>query len=159
MVTRLTVTFDQLINLASPPTSAFQLKRQSDNASVTLNADVLGNAVVLTFTGGAVNGASLADGRYTLTVVAAQVNGGNFDGNGDGTASDDYVLVGNTVSPPKLFRLFGDSDGNGMVNGADFLAFRLAFQQGADPIFDFNGDGVVNGQDFLQFRLRFLHSI
>ena len=59
-----------------------------------------------------------------------------------------------------IYRLFGDSNGDRTVNGADFLAFRLAFlQQPVNPSFDFDGDGQVNGGDFLQFRLRFLQSI
>lgn len=133
---------------------AFQLKRQSDNAPVGLSASMIGNAVTLTFTGGPLDAGSLADGLYTLTVLAAQVNGGRFDGNndGDGNASDNYVLIGDATN--KLFRLFGDADGTGNVNSADFAAFRSFFGTGAS-IFDFDNDGQTNSSDFAEFRKRF----
>ena len=103
---------------------------------------------------------SLADGKYTLAVLAAQVTtvAGQLDGNNDGTAGGDYTLVGTPANG--LFRFFGDSNGDGAVNGTDFLAFRLAFQQQpASPMFDVDGDSQVNGADFLQFRLRFFQTI
>jgi len=118
--------------------------------------DASGTFVTITFTGGSVDANSLADGRYTLTAVAAQFNSPGLDGDGNGTGGDDYSLIGTPANG--LFRLFGDSDGNGTVNGSDFLAFRLAFL-GNSPNFDFDGDGQVSGTDFLQFRLRFLQTV
>src|SRR5262249_22649258 len=115
-----------------------------------------GNAVTLTFTGGPVEGGSLADGRYMLTVLAAQVNGGQFDGNGDGTAGDDYVLVGTPANG--LFRLFGDSDGDGDVDTSDFAAFRAGFG-GPSFTFDSDGDGDLDAVDFGAFRQRFGSSV
>ncbi len=156
MVTRLVVTFDQLITLGVTPTAAFELKRQSDNAIVALDADVLGNAVVFTITGGTSDGISLADGRYILTVFASQVNAGAFDGNGDGTPGDNYTLVGTPANG--LFRLLGDANGDGTVAANDFIQFRLAFG-GSNSIFDFDNDGSVSASDFIQFRLRFGGSI
>jgi len=153
-VTSLAVTFDRPVTLPANPADAFQLVRQSDNATVTLNASASSNVVTLTFAGGPVEFNSLKDGRYTLTVFASQI--ANFDGNGDLTSGDDYQLIGTPTNG--LFRLFGDADGNGTVDNNDFLAFRLAFLQN-NIGFDFNNDGIVNGTDFLQFRLRFLQSI
>lgn len=161
-VTRVRVTFDRHLTLPANPADAFRLVRQSDAAAVLLGAVVddtgAGTTVALTFTGGAVNGASLADGRYTLTVLAARVGdpSGALDGNGDGTGGDDFVLVGDPAAN-KLFRLFGDVNGDGAVNGLDLAAFRAAFGTSAPPEspFDFNGDGVVNGLDLAQFRRRF----
>jgi hypothetical protein len=101
-----------------------------------------------------VNGSSLADGRYTLSVLASAIS--NLDGNYDGVAGDNFVLVGSPTNG--LFRHFGDSDGNGTVNDIDFLAFRLAFL-GSGPMFDFDGSGSIDGNDFLQLRLRFLQMI
>ncbi|MBX7106481.1 MAG: hypothetical protein K1X57_20570 [Gemmataceae bacterium] len=155
-VTSIKVTFDSAVTFTGSPASAFTLTRISDGASVALAAAVSGNEVTLSFTGGAVNGKSLADGRYTLGVLASQFAGGGFDGNGDGTPGDDYTLVGNPTN--KLFRLFGDVDGSGQVTSSDFLAFRLAFLS-SSAIFDFNGNGTVDSSDFLQFRLRFLQSV
>jgi len=153
-VTSLTVTFSEPVSLPPNPAAAFQLKRQSDDSAVTLIATMTGPAVTLAFAGGPVESGSLADGRYTLTARAAQINGGNFDGNGDGTPGDDYVLVGGPASMPKLFRLFGDADGNGVVDVLDFGAFRQTFGS-ADPAFDFDGSGSVDALDFGQFRQRF----
>lgn len=156
-VTSLHVTFDQNVTFTGNPAAAFQLKRQSDGAVVSLNAMAAGNVVTLKFTGGAVDADSLADGRYTLTVFASQINGGYFDGNGDGIPGDDYVLVGDPATN-KLFRFFGDSDGDGSVAISDFVLFRQAFNS-VNDLFDFDGDGAVSVSDFIQFRQRFNTSI
>jgi fibronectin-binding autotransporter adhesin len=163
MVTSLSMRFDQVVSLPANPAAAFQLKRQSDAAPVTLAASVdntgPGTIVTLTFTGGAVNGTSLADGRYTLTVLANQVTGafGALDGDDNGTGGDDYTLVGNP-STNKLFRFFGDIDGDGAVATNDFVLFRQSFN-GVNDIFDFDDDGFVSTSDFVQFRSRFNTSI
>src|SRR5262249_22617911 len=127
-----------------------------------------GSFVTLTFTGGAVDGKagnfSLADGRYTLSILANQFAGPGFDGNGNGLADGspiDDVNIASASSPAvptKVFRRFGDFDGDGTVTGSDFLQFRLHFLQSFDP-FDFDGNGTVDGADFLQFRLRFLSQL
>jgi hypothetical protein len=155
-VTSLHLTFNQNVTLPANPAAAFQLKRQSDNMPVTLNAAVAGNAVTLTFTGGPVDFGSLADGRYTLTVLASQINGGYFDGNGDGVPGDNYQLVGSPANG--LFRLFGDADGSGNVDVNDFGAFRSAYGT-ANTIFDFDNGGGVDANDFGAFRQRFGVSI
>ncbi len=151
-VTSLTVTFDSAVTLPANKADAFQLKRQSDNASVALSASMTGNVVTLIFTGGPLELSSLADGRYTLTVLASKVNAGLLDGNSDGGAGDGYVLIGTPANG--LFRFFGDADGDGAVAANDFIQFRLALG-GNNPIFDFDNDGAVAASDFIQFRLRF----
>jgi len=156
-VTVAQASFSAPVYFTADPSSAFQLRRQSDNALVPLNATVAGNTVTLTFAPGpAVEFGSLADGRYTLTVLASQVNNGKLDGNGDGTPGDDYVLVGTPANG--LFRLFGDSNGDGTVNAVDFLAFRLAYIT-INSTFDADGDTLVGPNDFLAFRLQFLKVI
>jgi hypothetical protein len=155
-VSSLTVTFDNPPSLPGVPADGFELKRQSDGAGVTLAASVGGSTVTLTFTGGPVESGSLADGRYTLRILAAQVP--NLDGNGDGTPGDDYQLVGDPAAAPRLFRLFGDADGDGDVDAQDFGAFRAAFG-GANNTFDFDNDGDVDAADFGQFRARFGGSV
>jgi hypothetical protein len=165
-VTSLLVTFDQHVSLPATPANAFQLKRQSDGIAVGLAAAVSdtgpSTAVTLTFTSGPVESTSLADGRYTLTVVASNVDAGNFDGNGNGIAegspTDDYVLVGAPGTAPNLFRFFGDINGDGTVSASDFIQFRQYFG-GVNPAFDFDGDGSIAASDFIQFRLRFGGSI
>ncbi len=91
-----------------------------------------------------------------MTALAAKINGGYFDGNNDGTPGDDRVLIGDLTN--KLFRLFGDADGDGTVAANDFIQFRLALG-GGNVIFDFDGDGAVAANDFIAFRLRFGGSV
>src|SRR5262249_10707646 len=157
---------NQHIGFSGAPAAAFSLKRVSDNAVVNLAASVddtgAGTAVTLTFTGGAGNGASLADGRYALHILASGFHARGVDGNGNGGAkgrpADDFAFD-QPASPAaldltKIFRLYGDADGTGLVDGLDFGAFRSAFNT-SNPIFDLDGSGVVDGLDFGQFRSRF----
>lgn len=153
-VTSITLTFDNPPSLPGSPADGFQLKRLSDNAVVSLAASVSSNTVTLTFTGGPVEFGSLADGRYALTVLASHIS--NLDGDGNGVTGDDFTLVGTPANG--LFRLFGDSNGNGQVGPEDFLAFRIAFLNPV-PAFDFDNSGTVDAGDFLAFRLNFLETI
>jgi hypothetical protein len=150
------VYFDQPVNFAVTPASAFQLSRQADGATATLAATVepgpTGTSVRLTFTGGASEAGSLLDGRYTLTVLSSGLAAPGLDGNGDEVAGDNFVLVGTPGNG--LFRLAGDADGDGDVDATDFGAFRVAFGT-AEATFDFDGDGDVDAADFGQFRQRF----
>jgi hypothetical protein len=111
--------------------------------------------VTLAFTGGAVDSGSLQDGRYDLTITSALISNANgqLDGNGDGVAGDNYVLIGDTTTN-KLFRLFGDADGGGTVDAIDFGAFLGAFGTN-NSIFDFDNGGTVDALDFGQFLQRF----
>src|SRR5262249_36126897 len=95
LVTQIRVAFDQHVTLPANPADAFRLVRQGDGAAVALAATVddtgAGTVVTLTFTAGAVEGASLADGRYTLTVLAGRVGSPNgaLDGDNNGQAGGD----------------------------------------------------------------------
>ncbi len=157
-VNSVTINFDSVVSFNGIVASAFQLKRQSDNGSPNFTATALNGtatSVTLTsFSGSATDFGSLADGRYSLTVLASQIN--NFDGNGDGTPGDNFVMVGTPANG--LIRLFGDADGDGTVAANDFIQFRLALG-GNTSMFDFDGDGAVAASDFIQFRLRFGGSI
>jgi hypothetical protein len=96
---------------------------------------------VLTFSGSNTEFSSLKDSKYTLTVQSSQVtdNAGNtFSG-------------GNTFN---FHRLFGDANGDAVVNAADLFQFRLAFGS-SNSTFDFDGVNGVNAADLFQFRLRF----
>jgi len=154
-VSSLAVSFDQIVTASS---TAFQLIRQADGASIGVTAvldNSMGHTVAdLSFTGELVIGGSLPDGLFTLSIQASQVTNsfGPIDGNGDGVGGDNYQLVGTATN--RLFRLFGDSDGNGIVNSSDFAAFRSSFGLGASN-FDFDGDGQTNSNDFAEFRKRF----
>ena len=59
-----------------------------------------------------------------------------------------------------LFRLFGDSDGNGVVDALDLLRLRTSFGKvSTDPgflaYFDFDGSGAVDAPDLFRFRQAF----
>jgi Repeat of unknown function (DUF5650) len=158
-VTSIAVVFDSIVSFSGLPASAFTLTNQKTNTTVVLAASVNnsgpGTVVTLTFTGGPVDGVSLADGRYTLMALAAQIP--NLDGNGDGTPGDSYLLIGDPATNT-LFRLFGDANGDGAVGANDFVFFRQSYN-GVNDTFDFDGDGFVSTSDFTQFRNRFNTSI
>jgi len=156
-VTQIQVNFDQLVTLPVNVASAFQLKRQDDNAVVDLTGVVANDStthVTLNFAGALSEFGSLLDGLYTLTIDAGQVSNstGKLDGNKDGTGGDNYAFIGNPANG--LFRLFGDSNGDAIVNSSDFAFFRSIFGLGAS-IFDLNSDGQTNSADFAEFRKRF----
>jgi hypothetical protein len=155
MVNRVTVTFG---GTAVLDPGAIELRRQDGSLvdtefSISL---VDGKTVaVLTFAGSGFVGGSLADGSYTLTVLADRVHdrfGRELDGDDDGVAGGDRA--------EGFSRLFGDADGDGDVDGRDRDRFRSAFKTSAgEPgylwYFDFDGDGDVDGRDNGQFNRRF----
>jgi hypothetical protein len=155
MVNSLTVTFDGTVSLDA---GAFELSGEDGN-SVELNVAVSvvdGQTVaVLTFAGPEVVGGALAEGGYTLTVRADQVHdrwARMLDGDADGAAG------GNRADAFHV--LFGDSDGDRDVDGADRDLFRAAFGTSSGDAgylwyFDFDGDGDVDGRDNGQFSHRF----
>ncbi len=166
VVTSITVNFGQHIGFTAGAAAAFTLNRVGDNAAVNLAAIVddsgSGTSVILTFTGGAVNFASLADGRYNLNILASGFNAEGFDGNNSGTAqgstADDFLYDQPPSPSPlnlgRIFRFFGDFNGDGDNDASDFIQFRLALG-GSSPTFDFDFDGAVAASDFIQYRIRF----
>jgi subtilisin family serine protease len=150
MVRSLTVTFTTTVTLPPDPAAAFRVTGPAGPVAVLV--DLSGSTATqtvarLTFSGPDVVGGSLADGNYTLTVVAAQVR------DESGQPLDGDAVVG-------FRRLYGDVTGDGTVNGADFNVFRLAFGSVAGipeyvAALDFNADGAINGPDFGAFRERF----
>lgn len=155
MVTSLTITFSDPVSLPAIPEEAFALSNLLTLLPVTLHAVAVGNVVTLDFVGGSVNNLSLADGRYSFTIFKSKVNGGNFSSIGTGVPGENYQIVGDPAVAPKLFRLFGDSDGNGAVTASDFNAFRLAYGQSGPSIFDFQSNDQVSASDFNEFRTRY----
>ncbi len=168
-VTSVTVTFDSQVTFAGTVEAAFGLSRIGGGAvgSFTATANVVNGKTVVVLSG--FNGAetqfgSLADGRYTVLIRANQVTAGGaqLDGDGNGTGGDDFTLAGTTANG--LFRLFGDVNGDGTTNAADFGQFRPAFgsstgQPAYLAFLDIDGDGTINAFDFGQFRNRFGASV
>lgn len=165
-VTSLTVTFSTLVNfLGGNPAPAFVLEKMDGvnpiatvSVVVDLSASTATQTVArLTFVGAGVetNG-SLMDGRYRLTILAANVTdygAQQLDGNGDQTPGDNFT-TGATIT-----RLFGDVSGDGFTDNVDLIAFRAA--NGSDSTtgnwnaaLDANGDGFIDNADFIAFRQR-----
>lgn len=162
MVRSLTVTFSGVVTLGP---GAFVLTRTGSAGSVAVTVDTSASTPTQTIarltwpgTSSLTSAGSLIDGAYTLTVVGSQVTSvdGNLDGDGNGTPGGNFVTPGSGAG--RIFRLYGDADGNAIVDSADFLAFRVAFL-GSSPVFDADNDGVVSSLDFLSFRLRFLQTV
>ncbi|MBX7105069.1 MAG: hypothetical protein K1X57_13370 [Gemmataceae bacterium] len=152
-VSQFTVNFDSNVVLPNPPEQAFLLTGPGSSTITLTCTPVTASQYLLTFSGAGTTAGSLNDGRYTLTVLAAQVvnaGGAQLDGDLSGDPGGNYGF--------NVHRLFGDADGDATVTSADFLAFRLAFLS-ASPVFDLDGDGQVGANDLLAFRLRFLQSV
>lgn len=155
MVNSITVTFSGPVILDP---GAVELRRQDGtlvDAEVNI-AQAGGKTVaVLNFAGPEFTGGSLADGTYTLRVLADHVHdrfGRELDGDENGAAGGDRV--------ESFSRLFGDSDGEGDVDRDDRDRFKSAFGKTAEEAgylwyFDFDADGDVDGGDNGQFNRRF----
>src|SRR5262249_13542794 len=154
MVNRLTVTFGGTVVLDP---GAIELRRQDGslvNAEFNISLVNGKTVAVLTFAGAEFVGGSLADGSYTLTVLAHHVHdrwGRELDGDGDGVSGGDRVDA--------LFRLFGDSDGDGDVDHADLDVMLSSFLKSRGNtgflwFLDYDGDGRVDGLDMAQFNQR-----
>ncbi|MFO0977379.1 MAG: PKD domain-containing protein [Planctomycetaceae bacterium] len=160
MVRSLTVSFDQSVVIL--PGAFSVLKR--GGGSVPLQspqiAIVSGKTVVtLRFAAGqhVAPGNSLEDGNYELRIDASKVLFGNapLDGNGDGLSGGTYIL-GNQAGH-QFFRLFGDANGDRVVNTTDASLFNLTYrktssQNGFNFAFDYDGDGDVDSLDYLYMR-------
>jgi hypothetical protein len=154
MVNHITATFGGAMVLDP---GAIELRRQDGSLvnaqfSITL---VGGKTVsVLTFAGAEFIGGSLADGNYTLRVLADHVHdrfGRELDGDGDGSSG------GNRVDA--FFRLFGDTDGDRDVDLHDLGQFlstvgRRVGDSGYLAYLDYDGDGLVGVVDLVEFTRR-----
>ena len=144
MVNKLTVAFSTPVTLAA---NAITLATTGGTAVPFTLSSADGQTYVLTFTASQFIAGSLADGQYVLTVHAAAVT----NSYGGPMASD---------QTESFFRLFGDYDGNGTVNSADYFQFKKAFgttRGGAGylAMFDYDGNGTINSSDYFQFKKRF----
>jgi hypothetical protein len=148
LVTSITVTFNTVVTLDP---GAFQVRRQGHGlVHLDVATSVVGGqtVAVITFTGRGIINSSVPDGDYTLTVRADKVH----NASGQPLAAD-YVT--------HFFRLFGDSNGNGVIDLQDLTAFASTLGKSAgDPgylaYFDYNGDGTIDLGDLAQL-LRRLH--
>jgi hypothetical protein len=159
-VRSITITYSTLVKFMGDPSFAFNLTHLTDNKNVLLSANVFADGsghtvVILTFSGdetdpisivgnaNSVLGPSLADGLYNLSTGTYHSPTDTFGGSG-----------------LDLFRLFGDADGNGVVDEVDLGQFRSTYNYSIGSAeylyyFDANNDGVVDTTDLGQFNSRF----
>ena len=82
-------------------------------------------AADVTFAGGFTEYGSLKDGYYELRIIASKVintGGYHLDGNRDGMPGSDYRF--GTAEADSFFRLYGDTNGDGLVGIVEFGQFR-----------------------------------
>jgi hypothetical protein len=161
------VMFDQAIDDTPGRDSAFQLIDIESGEAIAINTPQYrsttdGKTIVdLTFDPSdarVTSFGSLQDGDYQLVIDASLVmrNGVGIDGNGGGLSGGDYA----TTEIDKLFRKYGDADGDGTVGLTDFAAFRGTFGKSEiDPGYfrglDSDGVGGIGLSDFAAFRSNF----
>ena len=144
MVTSLTYTFPSPSQFAP---GAFELLRDGKpsktNLIITPQPD--GMTYIITFSGPGVVGGSVPDGEYTLITLANKVK----------------VLSGTpmTANDVNTFvRLFGDADGDGVVNAADKALLKQAEAEPSSayaPDFEYDGKLGIDKEDIAQFKRRY----
>jgi len=149
MVDSLTVTFSAPVTLAA---GAITLKTQGGTAIPIQWSPATGASAsyVVTWSGSQFIGGSLANGQYVLTVNHAGVSSSG----GAMTADQSY----------SFFRLFGDYNGDGSVNNADYTIFKKAYGAAVgsatyntywyfDYYFDnyLNPGATINASDLTEF--------
>lgn len=123
----------------------------SSSFTVTFDAGTVANGTelngVVKRSGGpaaTANGNSLADGNYVLRIDPSKVKGEGFSLVGDAAFGD--------VATDSFFRMYGDSDGDGDVDGTDAVALRNA-QLSYNAALDWDGNGSVTaGADINNFN-------
>ncbi|MGD0461713.1 MAG: hypothetical protein ABSB74_04415 [Tepidisphaeraceae bacterium] len=153
MVDSLTVTFNEAVTLSAGAITLNLLSQTGGSptpiTNFNLNSPDGGTTWVLTFTDPSYIGGSLPDGAYELIVSA----GGVTSGQGlNMSANQNFTF----------WRLYGDFQGLGTVNGGDFtsLVTELGTQtNSSDWYLDYEGQGTVSGSDFTEFVTRLGDSI
>ncbi|MBL8811346.1 MAG: pre-peptidase C-terminal domain-containing protein [Planctomycetaceae bacterium] len=160
MIRSLTISFDQFVTVLP---GAFTVAKRG-GGTVPLLAPQINVAggktvVILRFASGqhVGPGNSLEDGNYEVRIDPSRVlfGGAGIDGDNNGLAGGMYVF-GNQATH-KLFRLFGDANGDRVVNTADTSLFNATYrkisgQAGYNFAFDYDGDGDVDALDYLYMR-------
>ncbi len=147
MVNSLTVTFSTIVTLDP---GAFQVSHQNgDLVTANFTSSVVGNQTeaVLTFAGSEIIGGSLADGNYTLTIVADHVHD-----------ADNNTLDADRVE--SFYRLFGDTQGHRTVDATDVAVLfgtfgKRAGDDGFVSYLDYDGDGAIDDTDLYAFIARY----
>ncbi|MGD0462116.1 MAG: fibronectin type III domain-containing protein [Tepidisphaeraceae bacterium] len=153
MVDSLTVTLNEAVTLSTGAIT-LNLLSQTGGASTPMSFTLTpgsgsSTTFVLTFTGSSYIGGSLPDGAYELIVSS----GGVISGQGlNMSANQNFTF----------WRLYGDFEGLGTVNGGDFtlLVTELGTHtNSSDWYLDYEGAGAISGSDFAAFVGRLGKSI
>jgi hypothetical protein len=105
------------------------------------------------------NQSVLVDGNYQFDIWGDRIRRVDttlrLDADGDGLPGGIRSI--GTQAADQIFALYGDTDGDRDVDGADFTVFRSTFFNSDNylPFLDFDGDADVDGPDFTEFRSRF----
>jgi len=142
MVNLITVVFNGPVTLEP---GAIQVRNAANKAvKLRLSTRQAGarTAVDIRFTGAGIVNGSLPDGRYILRVVGQRVR-------------DALGFTGADFSAA-FHRLYGDANGNGVIDAADARLFARALNRPAQYVawLDFNGDGRIDAKDELEFQRR-----
>jgi hypothetical protein len=140
---------DQILITSDPmPTTNFRVTFKADigpgaqppDGSV-INGVVRRNGGATT---GGARGNSLADGNYVLRIDPTKVQAEGFSLIGDAVFGD--------LATDRFFRMYGDNDGDGDVDGTDAVALRNA-QLSYNAALDWDGNGSVSaGADITNFN-------
>jgi Dockerin type I domain len=127
--------------------SAFELLRNGRLSKLELLLEPLsdGMTYIITFRGPGVIGGSLPDGSYTLITLHNKVN-----------VVSGAPMTENDVNT--FVRLFGDVNGDGVVNAADKLLLEQAEADPSSPDaadFEYDGTGAIDRTDIAQFAKRY----
>jgi uncharacterized repeat protein (TIGR03803 family) len=111
-------------------------------AAINPNGDGSSSQWVVAFSGAGVVGGTIANGVYDISLNAAAV-----------TSAANPAVTAQSRPTDTFYRLFGDSNGDGRVNNADYAAFLntnglKSGQPGFNSAFDSNGDGRINNSDY-----------
>lgn len=154
MVKTVSAVFDQQVRLDANPFTVIKRGSPSTTYSYTYNNPSGDNRTfVLTLSGAGMIGGSVPDGVYDVTVAASKVH--NY-------WQRRMVMTANAVT--SFGRLFGDVDGNYVVNNYDFAAFKNTYGRTSsdprfNPAFDYDGNGVINNLDYAAFQNAFGKSL
>jgi fibronectin type 3 domain-containing protein len=152
MVNSIVYSFNQAVTLAA--TNAFTIGVHSGQtgtvptlAWIAINPDANGASTqwIVNFSGTGVTGGSIANGVYDIALNSAAV-----------TSESNPTASVTPRATDTFYRLFGDINGDGRVNNADYAAFLntnglKSGQTDFDVAFDSNADGRVNNLDYGAF--------
>lgn len=146
MVDSIQYTFSEPVTLNS--TTAFSIAVTSGQSGTVptlswsaLSPDGSGASTqwVVSFSGSGVVGNSIADGVYDITLNTSAV-----------TSEANPTVPAQPHNTDTFFRLFGDINGDGLINAYDNFQFKKASTT-YNAAFDYNDDTVIDGTDTTAF--------